>query len=310
MPQTLPNLDCTALPSAIGVAVSGGADSVALLRIVLTAPPGDRRLVIVHFNHQLRGDDSDTDEQFVRELARTHDLPAVCRRREELEPTGALPSNPSARYRAMRLIVYREALRLHGLDVIALAHHADDQAETVLLRLVRGGGLVSLRAMSEYTTISGVPIVRPLLGHRRDDLRAYLRSIGQSWREDASNASPKYRRNVVRHLLARDPGLGRMLGELAERAAALRSALDARAPLLEPSFARDALDIPSILAEHAARRWLVERGAGSDDVSASTCRRLIDQALDPAAPARQHYPGGIVVRRRSKRIFVDDAGSA
>lgn len=296
------NLD--SLPPALGIAVSGGADSVALLRLLLVQQ-SDRRLVIVHLNHQLRGDASDADEQFVRNLAEAHGLPVVIRRISEMSDVDDLPTNPSAKYRALRLIVYREAMQSHGLDAIALAHHADDQAETVLLRLVRGGGLGSLRAMRERSILTGVPIIRPLLAARRADLRAYLESIGQAWREDASNASPTYRRNVVRQVTERDPSLTPLLCDLASRASTLSDVLDGTAPSLDESFASDALNLPSILSEHAARRWLTARGADTDDVSASTCKRLIEQATNPAAPARQHYPGGIVVRRRGKRIFVD-----
>ena len=247
MPKLRPDL--RPLPLALGVAVSGGADSVALLRL-LVEHAGNPRLVVIHVNHQLRGADADEDERFVSELAESLGIGVFIRRRDELEATPNLPANPSARYRAMRLAAYREAMAAHAIDGVALAHHADDQAETILLRLIRGGGWPALRGMSERATVAGVPIVRPLLGVHRVTLRAYLSEIGQPWREDASNASPKYRRNTVRVVLAERPGLADALNALAGNAKALHVAIDQAATALPESFPRNALDRPGIVAQH------------------------------------------------------------
>jgi tRNA(Ile)-lysidine synthase TilS/MesJ len=159
--------------------------------------------------------------------------------------------------------------------------------------------------MSERATISGVSIVRPLLRVRGSDLRAYLRSIGQPWREDSSNASPKYQRNVVRQVLQADEALTRRLCELADRCRELREALDGAAPRLGERFAcAELIGKPRIVAEHAARRWLIARGCDVNALSQAVCARLVEMATTPSSPLRQHFPGGRLVRRRKGHLSL------
>jgi tRNA(Ile)-lysidine synthase TilS/MesJ len=130
---------------------------------------------------------------------------------------------------------------------------------------------------------------------------------GLTWREDASNQSPAYLRNRVRVLLAQHAALGQAMRDLGTSCEAYCASLDAAAPHLGSSFEIEALwGIPNPLARHAARRWLRERGSCGDDVNAATVDRLLAMARDAAAPARQHFPGGLLVRRRRGVIFVDD----
>ncbi len=285
----------------VAVGLSGGADSTYLS---LIAASQMAEVVLVHVNHELRGVESDADEQFCRDLAKRLDRPLVVARRSQVEMTMAdLPANPSARYRAVRLRVFRQVVEAHELDAVLLAHHANDQAETLLLRLARGGGLASLRGMRNVSTLQDLHIERPLLSMLAADIRARLRGINQSWREDSSNASDNYRRNVARQVLARDPALVPVLCDLAMHAQSLHDRLTGSAGALAERFPCDALrDLPAIVAEHLARRWLIDRGAPADDVSPDVCRRLIAQATDPAAPLRRHFPGKILVRRRKKHI--------
>ena len=112
-----------------------------------------------------------------------------------------LPANISSRYRAVRIALFRKVVSDHRLSGVALAHHADDQAETVLVRCC-GSGAMGLAGMEEIADLGGLHMARPLLGVRRAALRSFLQSIGQPWREDASNESDKYLRNRLRRLLA------------------------------------------------------------------------------------------------------------
>ncbi len=256
----------------VGVAVSGGIDSVALLRLLLELR-GELGIVVsvVHFNHKLREAESDADERFVAEVARAHSLEFHCdsddvaeHARAEgvsvetaarelrygffhsligvggdgpqgLKPDSLVPSNGTA-----EAVPLHESSSLRSasdspddlaaphLDRIVTGHTLDDQAETVLMRLIRGAGMRGLGGIhprigveDDEGEVSG-EIVRPLLAFRRRELEAYLNEISQSWREDASNSDEKFTRNRVRKLVLPllekefNPSVAENLAELAE----------------------------------------------------------------------------------------------
>ncbi|HEX6505614.1 MAG TPA: tRNA lysidine(34) synthetase TilS [Terriglobales bacterium] len=236
----------------VGVAVSGGPDSVALLRLLLEL----RKelgivLSVVHLNHKLRGAESDADAEFVCGLAREHKLQLRSTTADVAEHASRAGISIETAARELRYQFFRELLggssddkslpdqdtglsdpsspvRIRGrlLDKIVTGHTLDDQAETVLMRIIRGTGMRGLRAIqprleveTEYGTAE---IVRPLLEVRRQELQQYLRDIGQSWREDTSNRDPKFTRNRVRQvllpLLEREfnPAITQRLAEFAE----------------------------------------------------------------------------------------------
>jgi tRNA(Ile)-lysidine synthase len=288
------------------VAVSGEADSVALLHL-LHHHRTDLRLHVVHLDHQTRGEASTGDAAFVGELARQWSLPCTIRRRDQLEPEMPnLPANKSARYRAVRYELFRRVVAEQGLRGVLLAHHADDQAETVLHRLLRGTRAPHLVGILPESRLGELLVLRPLLRVSRQMLREYLADAGQSWREDASNASRNYFRNRLRYLLKSQPQLTETLLEGHEALAGLRGWVRSAAPKLEESFRVSALqNLPGILADAAARRWLMARGVPSGELAPATVEQLITMANDAASPARQHFPGRIVVRRRGGRVFVD-----
>ncbi len=182
----------------IGVAVSGGADSVALLRIFEElAEQLGIRLSVLHFNHQLRGMESDADEQFVTALAAKHGLGSVAKREDVAAAARAKGWNLEDAARRLRYAFFRSTVEERQLARVAVAHTADDQAETVLSRLVRGtgpGGLAAIYPVKGH-------VVRPLLGVRRSELRKYLERIGQPWREDVSNLDLLRLRARLRHQL-------------------------------------------------------------------------------------------------------------
>jgi tRNA(Ile)-lysidine synthase len=181
------------------VAVSGGPDSTALLHILhsLRETLG-LRLHVAHFNHRLRGEASRGDEIFVAGLAEGLGLPLLVGSAEN-RPAGADRGvSPEAALREVRYRFLEEAADRAGADRIATGHTLDDQAETVLMRLLQGagpGGLGGIR-------LARGRVIRPLLGCRRRELAAYLDGIGVSARDDATNRDPAYLRNRVRlHLL-------------------------------------------------------------------------------------------------------------
>lgn len=173
------------------VAVSGGGDSVALLHLLHRM---GRKVVALHGNHQSRGAESEADARFVADLAASLGISAVI---ENLTLDGE--GSFEMRARAARHQFFRRMARDRGTAWVALGHTRDDQAETLLLRIIRGTGPDGLGGMAYKTALRDLKMVRPLLGQSRAALRAWLEGEGLSWREDSSNASPDYQRNRVRH---------------------------------------------------------------------------------------------------------------
>ena len=180
------------------VALSGGADSSALLDLLINLPDFNLHLIVAHLNHCLRGVESDADEEFCRELAFRYTLPFEVRRIDAKKNATDLRMNLEDAGRRIRIGFLDEIRIKYCAAAVVLAHHADDQAETVLMRLLRGSGLTGLSGMS-YRNARGY--VRPLLDISRSEIVRYLRSRGLEWREDASNNDTIYLRNRIRHQL-------------------------------------------------------------------------------------------------------------
>jgi tRNA(Ile)-lysidine synthase len=179
----------------VGLAVSGGADSVCLLHALSElAPRWDLRLAVLHLNHGLRGEESMQDEEFVRQLAARLGLAATVRAVD----VAALPDNLEQAAREARLEFFRDQLAGGTLDRVAVGHTRDDQAETVLFRFLRGSGSAGLSGIRPAT---GEGIVRPMLAASRAEVEQYLRERGIAWREDSSNTSPQFARNRIRRQL-------------------------------------------------------------------------------------------------------------
>jgi tRNA(Ile)-lysidine synthase len=182
----------------VGAAVSGGADSVALLLLLV----GLREklaltLSVLHFNHKLRGRMADADEKFVAALARKYELPFYSGAAAIHSMAKEYKANVEATGRRFRYLFFTQAAREHRLDKIAVAHSADDQAETVLAHILRGSGLAGIGGIHPRAG----KIVRPLLAVSRADLRLYLRAQKQNWREDASNRDTSRTRARIRKKL-------------------------------------------------------------------------------------------------------------
>jgi tRNA(Ile)-lysidine synthase len=296
------------LPGRWAVGVSGGADSVALLELLVRlVRRSGTSLTVAHLDHETRAGSSAADAAFVRELAARHGLPCAAARRSEIEPAmHDLPANRSSRFRLIRLEFFRRVIAAERLDGVVLAHHADDLAETVIQRLLRGSGSAGLTGMRGDSVVSGLRIVRPLLGVRRAALRAFLVAQGVAWREDASNASVDQLRNRVRVLLASRPALTEALLEVARTSAAQMAWLRSHAPEWGDVF--DLIELrglPPPVAREAARQWLSARAGPGEEIPPAAADRLVEMATDAASPGRQHFPGNVLVRRRGGKIFVD-----
>jgi tRNA(Ile)-lysidine synthase len=180
------------------IGLSGGADSTALLDLLANLPDMPLRLIAAHLNHCLRSADSDVDEAFCRALAERYMIPFESRRIDVQGYADDNALNLEDAGRRARIAFFDELLAVHQASAVALAHHADDQAETVLMRLLRGSGLTGLSGMS-YRNSRGY--VRPMLGITRAEIEAHLLARGLTWREDASNLDRTFLRNRIRHEL-------------------------------------------------------------------------------------------------------------
>jgi tRNA(Ile)-lysidine synthase len=321
-------------PGPWAVGVSGGADSVALLSLLRTR--ADLQLIVVHLDHETRAGASAADAAFVRELCDAWRIPCVVETRSAVERDGSEklerrpPSsrysgegagergerpgapddvplrerNLSARYRQARLQLFRRIVTERGLRGVILAHHADDQAETIFHRLLRGSPPAGLTGMAREANLAGLTVLRPLLAVHRETLRAHLHVSGQPWREDESNASPRYARNRIRRLLAARPALVAPLIDLGECCRELTTWLDATTPTLPDRFrVADIRAMPPPLARRALSRWLRERtGIAAEPATVDT---LLVMAMDAASSPRRNVPGGALVRRRGGLISCD-----
>jgi tRNA(Ile)-lysidine synthase len=210
-------------PGPIVVAVSGGPDSVALLRALCAVGPGP--LAVAHLNHGLRGPASDADAAFVEELPHrlTVESVHVARRDVALEAAG---ENVEAAARRIRYDWLVTVAREVGAGWVATGHTADDQAETVLFQLLRGTGLDGLAGIAARRSLAdGVELIRPMLAITRTDVLDYLRQLGQDYCHDATNADTSRTRSRIRHellpLLAKEynPRVVAVLDRLAMQAA-------------------------------------------------------------------------------------------
>lgn len=302
------------------VGVSGGADSVALLRLLLElrAELGVV-LSVVHFNHQLRGPASDADEKFVSALAQKHKL--------ELHSSGGDVAayakknhlSVEAGARALRYQYFRTLMEAGSLSRIATGHTLDDQAETVLLRLARGAGTRGLAGI--YPQLSGpgsrFSVVRPLLSTRRLELEEYLHALGQEWREDASNRDLRFARNRVRHgILPRlqqnlNPEVHAALAETAEIARAEEEYWEREIARILPQISdwkRKTLNLSALRDLPLALQRRVVR-ATAESLGLRLTFRQVEEILDAVAgdAVSSNLPGGWTVSRRQGLLQFEAA---
>ena len=312
---------------AIAVACSGGVDSIVLARALHQLADRARlRISVAHVNHSLRGAESDADEAFVRGFAASLLLPFASERvdpRALVQAAASSRSRPTLQEAARRLRAdaLRRLAQQLGADCVATAHTADDQAETVLLRLLRGSGPEGLGGIPERT--GDGQVVRPLLRASRADVLAYAKAHGLDWREDPSNANPHYSRARLRAGwipgLARDfnPNLLRAIGDLAEAQrresewvgafveleASRRFAWNEAGQLCIEAKGWEPDATPDALARRLARLALHRLGSGRD-VTRGHLDRIV-RFWRTAKPGRSiELPGGLALERKATEFCL------
>jgi tRNA(Ile)-lysidine synthase len=301
------------------VAVSGGRDSCVLLELLRrSASARALALVVAHVHHGLRGEEADRDAAHVESLARAAGVPFHLLRVDPEAPRRAGPSRTRPTLEESARDLRRAALRRladeTGCAVVATAHHAGDQAETVLLRILRGTGPDGLAGIAPRSDDGR--FVRPLLAVSPERIDAWASANRLVWREDASNEDPRFRRNRVRHALLPvlasqfNPRILRALVDLAEAARGDRVWIEA---LVEAEAARRLrvreggvelviegwAELPEPLARRVVRRALAEAGLGRE-VSRAAILRVLAVVRRGRAVGRDkkwELPGGFLLRR-------------
>ena len=302
------------------VACSGGPDSTALALALHELGPQDARIAVAHFNHRTRGEESDGDETFVRDLCAKLNVPLTVG--SAPMASDHLSENDARRMRYQFL--ERVAIE-RGAKFVAVAHTADDQAETILLRIARGTGVRGLAGMDVNRAMSdgsAVQLIRPMLGLHRSDVEEYLRSIGVAAREDSSNADLRFARNRVRHtimpaLKELNPAAVDAITRLAADARQHRELVDLHSA--EPMPHGNEIDsgmlsrLPQPVAAFMLER-MHSRAMTEHDSDAQLERHHIEEALRLASrrkPSELHLPGGVTLRNRYGKTRVvrsDDGG--
>ncbi len=297
------------MPAApIVVGLSGGRDSVALLHLLVEQ---SHTVYAVHVHHGIRGEEADGDADFCHKLCARLGVPYEEHRIDA--PALAAASGESletAARLARRAILRNAATRRHA--AIALAHHADDQAETVLFRLARGAA--GPRGMEPAVEAEGCTWLRPLLCYTRAQLTDWLTERGHTWREDSTNTVADVTRNRLR--LEVIPALNRAMGRdvtpILNRSARLQSetlqALDAALSLLPCNDPQGRLFLPFVLAQPLPlrkailRHYLLQHNIPEVDEAMVLA---LDAMLPPdATTARRCLPGGYIAIRRQKRLII------
>ena len=248
------------------IGISGGADSVGLMHLLLPLRESGLEIQAVHVNHGLRGEESDGDEEFVRRMCRELSVPL---RTVRLDLGDRRDENTA---REARYAAFRRIMEETGIRTLVLAHQMEDQAETFLLRLIRGAGPEGLGGMAPREEREGYTLLRPMLEISGAELREALRQAGIPWREDGSNQDTGYLRNRVRRELIplmeeMNPGAAGRLARTAETVRLENLAMDREAEaLLRACEGPEGLRTgpleaaPEALACRALRMWWRRRG--------------------------------------------------
>lgn len=267
-------------------AVSGGADSVALLRALATLAPRHRwrlKLTVAHVDHQWRPDSAD-DAAFVRELAGSLNLPHVSRRLD-------LPDRNEAAARDARYAALNDMAADAGATHIATAHHGDDQLETLLMRMLRGAAVGGLGGIAWRRG----NVIRPMLAVDRAAVTDYLRALDQPWREDPTNRDVSLTRNLLRHevlpvLRKLQPEAHRKAGELADHLRMvsewIEQETDTNTPGDDELSRQSARGLHPMLAAQVLRRMLERAGVPPDRLGRGALDALVRAARDTAGGTR------------------------
>ncbi|MDQ7822174.1 MAG: tRNA lysidine(34) synthetase TilS [Candidatus Eremiobacteraeota bacterium] len=308
------------------VAVSGGADSVALLYFFCLVKRWlPLKLLCIHVNHRTRGSDSDADAEFTASYAAGLGVPALILNADV--PLFAREQGLSLEQagRLVRYTLFRRYARILGAAKVATAHHLDDQAETVLMKIIRGAGYRGLAGISPHR--EGL-FIRPFLEVRREEIKAFLASQGQPWRHDSSNENRDFTRNRMRNELIPlmeehyNPRISEALSHLGQVAAEDHSLLEGIAEALfseyaecregEASFRLSSLvPLPRALKRRLMRKGIEKIKGDLEDIAFEHSEQLLD-CLEGRTGAEVSLPGGLKGKKGygAFRIFAKGVGSA
>lgn len=297
------------------IGLSGGADSVALTRMLLPLrDAGEIEIEAIHVNHGIRGPEADGDEEFVKTFCVEN---SVTLHTVRLDLAGRADENTAreARYRA-----YAQTMRERGIPTLILAHQREDQAETFLMHLMRGAGPTGLRAMRSREERDGYTILRPMLDISGAELREALEAEGQAWREDRTNRETRYLRNRIRLEILPEmekaaPGVSARLARTARMIGEDGDALEARAERLMAENSGDGwigTEIlraePEAIRSRMLRRWWRKNGPELDEreLSYEQTKRL-ESLIDAGPGTTVNLPAGWRARKRKSRIILVEA---
>lgn len=316
------------------VGVSGGSDSMALLHLLVRLNEANGlnlRIHAAHLNHQLRSTESDADAEFVSARARALRVGCTV---EASDVHGRSRKDGVSIELAARRCRYeffeRLCLKLEACMVM-LAHHADDQVETVLFRILRGTGmrgLAGIRAVRPIRHGSGIRVVRPLLAVGRGELDAYVADRNIPFRIDISNESSMYARNRIRHELLPlireqfNPQVDEALARLCEQARAVEEYLHETCTrmleslIVEHNNRQLVLHVPSltrrprIIQTQLIREVVLRLGLGEGELASTHLNAVADLLAGEEGSKEIHLPGGLRVSRRYSRLVFESVGSS
>ncbi|MHC5083814.1 MAG: tRNA lysidine(34) synthetase TilS [Planctomycetota bacterium] len=307
------------------LAVSGGADSVAMAHALASLKQQgvlSCEFVIGHINHCLRGADSDADQAFVKDLAQVLGVPVVT---ESVDVAAYAKANKLSIETAGRMLRQQALAKMadaHGCSRIATAHHADDQAETLVHRLMRGTGFRGLCGIRSTSIVNSAVYVRPMLNIRRDEIIEYCKTNHIKWRQDKSNTDLQFTRNRIRHQLLpalhAEGDLTDTLTQLSTAAQHLQNRVDrivkdslnklgVEEQKGQITLDRDKLNTCCPLAFYEIiRQGVVLCDAGLRDYSKQNFEKIRQMMTQPKAKA--DFPGGIEVVVEDDTVLIQRKG--
>ncbi len=309
------------------LAVSGGADSIALMYALHTLKAEDffdTKLFCAHINHQLRGTEADSDEEFVVTQAKKLKLTVTTRRTDVREFARLHKLSIETAARRLRMEALIDIAKANNCSRVATAHQKNDNAETILQRLSRGTGFRGLGGIWPERVFAGeIKFIRPLLCFRRDEIIEYLQQRNLKWRHDHTNADCTYRRNYIRHRLM--PALKQefsdsiveQLSKLAESARRYYSMVCKRADELCPAMAdcdgdKTVLDLklfgvePQPVKIELIRRCLANINCGERDLTQGHYEGILQLSEQNVTGRNIELPGVFVVRREYENLIFSN----
>jgi len=282
------------------LAISGGLDSMVMLSLFIE---GGFKIGVAHANFRLRGEESEGDEAFVKSFCEARGIPFFTTAFDTNNYAAEKKISIQMAARELRYVWFRQLIKLHGFSKIATAHHADDQAETIFLNMVKGEGLNGLTGMP----LSKRNVIRPLMFATKDDLKHYARNHHLKWREDSSNKEDNYHRNFIRHQIFPrihkiNPGINDSL---------LRTSVKAKGEMVILKYGLDALKLRFFTADD--ERVLINKKIFHEFTEPAVCWRLLEEfgfSLDQAeniVGAVNNQPGKFFLSQTHRLVVDRDA---